>query len=150
MSFLKKNYKSLYNQFSPAKVGSSAFDSRWKKLASNSSFANAQHEFIKQSHYDPARNKIKSGLGFDVNRRSKAVQDVLWSTAVQHGTQGAYNVFRSAGIKNSMSDRQIINAIYNERSANGGKKYFSKSSSGVRNSVLNRFKNERSDALSML
>lgn len=151
MNYLKKNYRGLYNQFAPTKTGSSAFDKRWKSLAaSNPQFAQAQHNFIKSSHYDPARSKVFSSTGVDINKRSKAVQDVLWSTAVQHGSAGAKNVFKSAGVSNRMSDRQIINAVYAERSKNNGSKYFGKSSSSVRKSVVNRFAQEKRDALRML
>jgi hypothetical protein len=150
MSYLKNYDRTMYNSLSKHKVGSSGFDNAWKSLANNNKFGLAQHAFIKSSHYDPANNKVKSGLGIDINKRSKAVQDVLWSTAVQHGSQGAYNVFKGAGIKSNMSDREIIQRVYAERSANNGTKYFSKSSSSVRNSVLNRFRNEMQDALSML
>lgn len=124
----------------------------WKSLASQygQAFDQLQHAFIKQSHYDPAASRIKSATGFDASKYSLAVQNVLWSTAVQHGAGGASNIFKAAGIKQGMSDAEIIKRVYAERSANNGAKYFSKSSASIRKSVVNRFQNELKDALAML
>lgn len=82
--------------------------------------------------------------------RSPAIQDVLWSTSVQHGSGGAANIFKNAGITDNMTDAEIIVRIYRERAANDGKKYFPSSSDAVRKSVVNRFKSELADALKML
>jgi hypothetical protein len=152
MNFLKKANPSMYQALARNSPGTSGFNSTWKALAKNytKDFDALQHGFIKQSHYDPAASKIKSSLGLNINKYSQAVQNVLWSTAVQHGATGALNVFKGAGIKSGMSDAEIIRRVYAERSANNGRKYFSSSSSGIRQSVVNRFKNEMNDALSML
>jgi hypothetical protein len=152
MSYLKDANPSMYQALTRNSPGTSGFDSTWKALAKNYSkeFDALQHGFIKQSHYDPAANKIKSSLGIDINKYSPAVQNVLWSTSVQHGSGGALNVFRGAGIRPGMSDAEIIKRVYAERGASNGAKYFSRSSSSVRQSVVNRFKNEMKDALSML
>lgn len=151
MNFLKNNYRDFYNFLSVHKVGSSGFDTAWKVLAgSKPQFGSAQHAFIRASHYDPARNNVLKSTGVDINKRSRALQDVLWSTAVQHGAAGANRVFKNAGVNNKMSDKQIIEAVYNERMANNGMKYFSKSSSSIRKGVVNRFKREKQDALAML
>ena len=152
MSYLKKADPQTYKALSQYKPGSAQFDGVWKSIASHSGqkFDALQHNFIKQSHFDPAARKIKSSIGFDVTKYSPAVQNVLWSTAVQHGSAGAANVFRNAGIKMGMSEAEIIRRVYNERAANNGQKYFSRSSSSIRQSVVNRFRNEMQDALSML
>jgi hypothetical protein len=152
MNYLKKANPSMYQALARNSPGTSGFNSTWKALAKNytDDFEALQHGFIKQSHYDPAASKIKSSLGLDLNKYSQAVQNVLWSTSVQHGSSGALNVFREAGIRPGMSDAEIIKRVYNERAANNGQKYFSRSSASVRKSVVNRFKNEMNDALSML
>ena len=85
-----------------------------------------------------------------MNKRSNALQQVLWSVSVQHGPGGAKKIFSRAGINNKMSDAQIIDAVYRERSANKGMKYFPSSSQSIRNSVLRRFESEKKDAISML
>ncbi|MET3699509.1 hypothetical protein ABID53_003893 [Bacillus oleivorans] len=149
---MKNASPSTYNALKGHTPGSSGFNSAWKQLAQTNAkqFDALQHGFIKQSHYDPAANSIKNSLGIDINKYSPAVQNVLWSTAVQHGSGGALNVFRNAGIRSGMSEAEIIQRVYAERGANNGQKYFSRSSSQVRQSVVNRFQREMQDALKML
>jgi hypothetical protein len=48
----------------------------------------------------------------------------------------------------ALTDQEIINAVYDERS--NVDKHFSKSTRAVKESVKNRFVRERSDALQML
>lgn len=152
MRYLKTADPQTYKALSQYKPGSAQFDGVWKSIASHSGkkFDQLQHGFIKQSHFDPAAKKIKSSIGLDVTRYSPAVQNVLWSTAVQHGSAGAANVFRNAGIRPGMSEKEIITRVYKERMAGNGTKYFSRSSAGIRQSVVRRFQNEMRDALSML
>jgi hypothetical protein len=85
-----------------------------------------------------------------VSKKSLAVQNVLCSTATQHGTGGAVKIFKAAGIKNGMTDSEIIRRIYKERGANNGRKYFGRNSSAIRQSVVRRFQSELDDALAML
>lgn len=140
----------MYQALSKSSVGTSGFDSTWKSLAQNYSdrFQALQHDYIKSSYYDPAVNKIQQSFGFNVNNMSPALQNVIWSLAVQHGVGGAINVMKNAGVKIPMNDEAMIRAIYKERSKVD--KYFSKSSSSVRKGVYNRFQNELNDALNML
>lgn len=132
------------------KAGTTSFDKAWKAEAANNpvKFAQAQHEYIKRAHYDPAVTAVKKATGVDVTKYPKAVQDVLWSTAVQHGVSGAKNIFKNAGIRPGMSAKDIINRVYNERSKVDV--YFKSSSSSIKNAVKNRFAEERKDALRML
>lgn len=151
MDYLKKVDSSAYKALSGKSPGSAAFDTAWKQLASgNKNFAQYQHDFTKQQYYDPAVKSVYKEVGLDVERRPQAVKDAIWSTAVQHGVGSVSKILKAAGVSPMMSDAEIIKRLYAERGANNGMKYFSKSSSNVRNSVVNRFKNEQKDALSML
>jgi murein DD-endopeptidase MepM/ murein hydrolase activator NlpD len=153
LKFLSQNNPEMYKALSGKKPGTAAFNSAWKELAKRDpqGFQQAQHAFIKSSHYDPAFNNVKKDTGLDVSQRSKAVQDVLWSVAVQHGAgQKIFQRALAGKDVSKMSDEQIINAVYDERSAEGGSKYFGRSSASIRSGVMNRFSNERKDALAML
>lgn len=135
-----------------ATAGTPEFQAAWKDLAANDpNFAQSQHDFIQSTHYDVAASNIQNSTGLDINSRSKAVQDAVWSTSVQNGPNSAVfkNAFAGKDV-NSMSDAQIVNALYDERGAttsSGSLKYFSSSSASVQNSVKNRFANERQDVL---
>ena len=140
-------------------AGTAPFTTCWKRIAAaeTDAFQRAQHAFIKKSHYDLLAAKILADDGLDVNTRSRALQDVVWSTAVQHG--GGTPIFHRA-IANCTAkpadanfDKQLISAVYAERGRkkpDGNLAYFSKSSPSVQSGVAKRFKNEEQDALAML
>jgi murein DD-endopeptidase MepM/ murein hydrolase activator NlpD len=139
--------------------GTAPFTACWKRIAANetASFQSAQHAFIKKSHYDLLVAKILADDGLDVNTRSRALQDVVWSTAVQHGgaTTMVHKALANVTAKPADADfdKQLISAIYAERGrkkADGNLAYFSKSSPSVQAGVAKRFKNEEQDALAML
>lgn len=152
MNYLKSADSSIYKRLSSYRPGTTGFNNAWKSIANTDGqrFNEIQHGFIQKTHYEPARRSIEKSLGISFSKYSKAVNDTLWSTAVQHGTSGALRVFKNAGIRNGMSDAEIIRRIYAERGANNGMKYFSSSSAQIRQSVVNRFKEEVRDALRML
>ncbi|HEX2271280.1 MAG TPA: LysM peptidoglycan-binding domain-containing protein [Pyrinomonadaceae bacterium] len=147
------------DDFKGLTAGTAPFTACWKRIAAEqtAAFQNAQHAFIKKSHYDLLAAKILNEDGLDVNTRSRALQDVIWSTAVQHG--GATSMVHKAlaNVKSKPSDpnfdKELICAIYAERGRrkpDGNLAYFSKSSPSVQAGVAKRFKNEEQDALAML
>lgn len=139
--------------------GTPDFSSCWKRIAANETdaFQKCQHEYIKQTHYDRLAAKILGDNQLDVNTRSNALQNVVWSTAVQHGpgTPIVSRACATLGCKpgDSQYDEQLIRAIYAERGRkkpDGNLAYFGKSSPSVQQGVANRFKSECQDALKML
>ena len=139
--------------------GTAQFTACWKRIAEaqTDAFQQAQHEYIKKTHYDPLAAKILTDDNVDVNSRSRALQDVVWSTAVQHG--GATPIVHRACAKLTCTptdpqyDEQLIRAIYGERGKtrpDGNLAYFSSNSASVQKGVANRFKSELQDALAML
>lgn len=151
VEYLKNVDPSAYKALSGKTPGSASFDAAWKQLAkSNKNFAQYQHDFVQQTYYEPAARSLLKNNGLDISKRSQAVQDAVWSTAVQHGTGSVSKIVKAAGIQPMMTDQEIIRRLYAERGANNGQKYFSSSSSGVRASVVKRFQNEMNDALAML
>ncbi len=149
LDFIKIKYSLIYNILIKHPIASVEFDNDWKYVGSNyiQQFKESQWAFIKSKYYDVIVNKIKIKYGFDINKRSFALQNVIWSLVVQHGVGNKiFDVVYKPGI----TDKDLIIALYAERGANNGKKYFSKSSIGVQKAVCNRFKNELNDALNLL
>ncbi len=154
--FLKSSAAASWSvEFANLVPGSPEFTETWKSIANRDpeKFLEAQHEYIKQTHYDPFVEKIK-GLGLDVNERSWALQDVVWSTGVQHGPN---NIVIANAVKgenlSQMSDEEIIKAIYAERgrkNTDGTMVWFPNCSLDVQKSVATRFTKELDDALIML
>jgi LysM domain len=150
-------------RFAGRDPGSADFSSEWKALASEApdAFFEAQHAFIKRTHFDPLVTKVAAEDGIDVTLRSPALQDVIWSTAVQHGpnTPVVHRAIAAAGGAPSLEpadrerDRHFIIAIYAERgrrSPAGDLVYFSRNSKAVQDGVARRFRDEERDALRML
>lgn len=140
-----------------ARAGSREFDEQWKALAENDpAFAQAQHDYIKRTHYDKAAESLK-GEGIDLSGRGKAVQDMLWSTSVQFGAGNATKGKGGAGIvakalggrdAASMSDAEIIEAVQNYKLVNNDQ-LFASSSAKVRAGTAKRASAERDKLLAL-
>ena len=140
-------------------AGTAQFTAVWKRIAADQpdDFQKAQHAFIKKTHYDLLVAKVLTDDNLDVNTRSGALRDVVWSTAVQHGPATPIVNRACATLSCTTSDptydKQLICAIYAERGRkkpDGNLAYFSKSSPSVQAGVAKRFQNEQQDALAML
>ena len=80
--FVKKSkYK---EEFQGLKAGTPEFSSKWREVAvrDKKEFADAQHDYIKRTHYDPASQEAKK-MGFKTD--DAGVADAIWSLSVQHG-----------------------------------------------------------------
>lgn len=140
-------------------AGTAQFTAVWKRIAQEqtAAFQEAQHAYIKKTHYDLLAAKILQETGLDVNTRSQALMDAVWSTAVQHGGATPIVCRACSSVSCDRSDPRydelLIKAIYAERGKkkpDGNLAYFSKSSPSVQQGVANRFRNECQDALAML
>lgn len=147
------------DKFAGLTPGTPAFTNAWKQLAktNGNEFQNSQHDFIKKTHFDPLVQKIINEDGVNVLTRSHALQDVIWSTAVQHGPGTNVPHVALANVRSSPEDpnfdRDFITAIYAERgrkNANGVLARFSRNSPAVQSGVARRFRDELRDALQML
>jgi outer membrane biosynthesis protein TonB len=125
------------------------FPDTWKKIATENpkEFDKIQHDFIEKKHYLPTVKSL-SRIGYDVDSQPAAIKDVVWSTAVQHGSGGATSIFKKA-IEESggvnASPENIIKKVYDIRRTK-----FGSSTENVRASVNKRFDVESKMAMEML
>lgn len=125
----------------------------WKQLAAADPkrFEALQHEFIRSNNYAPAAKSIVLTTGLDVTKRSYALREVLWSTAVQHGPYGAERIFTQAieraenGAGRQDFDKAVIEEVYRLR----GQKFF-RHNKRVREAVQSRFRDEKTTAIALL
>ncbi len=138
----------------PSNTGgrSGAMPAEWRRIAAEDPvrFAQLQHDFITESHYMPAVQGIYDETGVDITKHSRALKEVLWSTAVQHGPRGATRIFskvinRSRGDRMDAQAKDVINGVYTSRS-----RQFGQSTPEVQGAVQGRFREERAMALAML
>ena len=136
--------------------GDAEFNRAWKELAaSDPQFAQAQHDFIKTTHYDAAMKNLQAN-GIDLSGRGRAVQDALWSTSVQFGAGSAKGGGATGLIQKalagrdvaSMSDEDIINSIQDYKLENNDS-LFKRSSTAVRAGTRARASRERDALLSL-
>ncbi|MBF0155468.1 MAG: hypothetical protein HQL64_17170 [Magnetococcales bacterium] len=101
-----------------AKRGTESFKEKWRELSDNAEFQEIEQEFAVKKIYHPFVKKVKHQMNVDFSTRSRALQEVAFSTAVQHGEGGGNDVVMKAlhGRDGSlMSDRKIIEEIYKQR-----------------------------------
>ena len=79
-----------------ASAGTDAFKKSWESIMSTKSGAESQHHYAISQYFVPAADKVTRSTGIDVRVKSKTLQDVLWSTAIQHGAGGCNKVFKNA------------------------------------------------------
>lgn len=147
----------ILRQAGPANTGSrkGAMPDAWRKLAAEQPqrFEALQEKFIYDSHYKPALAAVTKHTPLDENKLSSVMQEVLWSTAVQHGPAGAARIFSRAAERvngkadagDKSYDRKLIDSIYAIRA-----EQFGSSAETVQNAVRDRMRREKSLALNML
>ena len=147
------------DSFAGLTPGTPGFSAAWKSLAASDAdaFQAAQHDYVKRTHFDVLVQKLIDDDNLNVLTRSHTLQDVIWSTAVQHG--GATDI-PSLALDNvdldptdPAFDKAFITAIYAERGrkrADGVLAHFPRASAKVQAGVANRFRQELADALAAL
>lgn len=148
--------------------GAYTFTIRWRYLADNypDDFAKQQHEYAKRLYFVPAIKALQ-GMGLFVQSRSLALQQVIFSRAVQYGAYWMPELFESAAAlagqdMMAMTDYDLIWHVYEvliqeaDNAAQTGNGLYHSPNDWVNGSgdvvagLRNRFVNERQDALDML
>lgn len=143
----KSRFKPLLSKFTPA---TPEFDSMWIELAKNSDFAVDQHDYVQSRYYDPAVVSLKKA-GFDASKYGPAVQDLIWSTAVQLGPgKSTTDIFiNGLGEKLlSASEVEVITLVSDYKIANV-KKFFVSSSENIQRGVASRYSQEKESLLNL-
>lgn len=124
--------------FKGIEFNSDAFRKKWQEVAARDpeGFERAQHEFIGQTHFAPQERKL-ADAGLDLAGLSKAVRDVVWSTAVQHGPNTDIVKKAFLALKPGATEADLVRKIYEMRWGGGNR--FARSTDDVRKSVYNRF-----------
>ena len=165
-TWLARAHPSLESQLSAAggaaaaRAGTGAYKAAWAQVMGTEAGGAAQSEYTALAYFTPANRLINNAVGLESTLRARTVQQMVFSTSIQHGPGGARNVFRRAleGLgyppnaitTTQPTDAALIRAVYAERRAENGARYFPSSTQQVRNSVVNRFHNEEADALRSL
>lgn len=148
MDFLETDNPEAYKRLKaagPADAGKEgAFAKEWQALAREGKLGDSEHRFIKASHYDKAITGLSDPTLQQMIVGSSALQEVMWSTAVQHGAAGAKRIFEKV-YRRGISEQDLIKGVYAERATK-----FGSSTLQVQESVRNRFVEEEQMALRMV
>jgi len=124
-------------QFGNLKPGTPQFNVKWQEVARNDpQFKDAQERYIRDTHFNPQSQMLKA-LGIPLKKYGETLQQVIYSTAVQHGPNNDVVKKALQKVGKDASEEELIKAIYEERWAGG--KRFASSTPEVRQSVFKRF-----------
>jgi hypothetical protein len=147
LEYAKENNPEVYERLSKqaGSMGDKAggFAQEWQNMAKEGKLKDLEHGFIKKSHFDPALAKLPKELQEQI-AKNPALQESLWSTSVQHGAGGASSIWNKAA-EGGAQGKDLISKVYDARGTK-----FGSSTAKVRESVQNRFKDEKAQMLAML
>ena len=162
LTYLRTANPSLYATLEAAggNAGASAatpeFANAWRTSMSDPANAETQHDFLVDTHYGRLARKVQRDTGFDAGSRSRALQEVFFSVAIQHGggTSLINRAIEATGSANP-SDDALIRAIYTERRRRnietGHPVYFTSTPRNDADNIVDiRFPRERDQALELL
>jgi len=138
------------DRFQDLEPATPAFDSKWKEIASNeaSAFKKDQHDYIQKVYYDVmVANLIRNEL--DLRNFGPAVQDLIWSTSVQLGPNRTDVFTVPLKDKAELTDKDIVELVSNYKIKNVDN-LFKSSSQEIRNSVRNRYEEEKNSLLGLI
>lgn len=150
LEFLKTKSPELYERLAaagdpnPPERQNGRFAQEWKKIAMEGKWGTVEHDFIQATHYDVGMKGIKNPELKKMIESTFGLQEVMWSSAVQHGGGGAAALFNSV-YTSGMSPAELIKAFYKKRGTK-----FSNSTEAVQKSVLRRFEDEEKRSLALL
>jgi len=148
VSYLKASkYGPLFAGLDPA---TPSFDAKWREIAGRESeaFAKDQHDYTKKKYYDVMVANLQS-KGLDLSRFGPAVQDLIWSTAVQFGP-GRTSIFTvPLADKSKLTDTDIVNLVSQYKIQNVDT-FFKSSGSAIIAGVRQRYQDEKNDLLSLV
>lgn len=130
------------------------FVDAWRNIASGNEqlFGDVQDAYASMAYYQPGAEYLMEEYGFDISNRSLALKQVLFSNCVQHGYVYGSEVFKEAsdlaGIPlDQIDDATLIYYIYEVKLTDMS---WSSGAPECRPGLFNRWKNERTMALSLL
>ena len=138
------------DKFAGLEPATSAFDAKWKEIASSNAtaFGEDQHNYIKRKYYDVAVSNLQRN-GLDLTKYGPAVQDLIWSGAVQFGPANVRAFTETLRGKSELTDKDIIN-IVSEWKINNVNILFSSSTDSIKASQKSRYAREKTALLNLI
>ena len=144
------NNSKFRDKFTGLEPGTPAFDAKWKEIASTfaADFKKEQHDYIENKYYKvAAANLLRQGL--DLTRYGPAVQDLIWSGAVQFGPANTKAFTETLRDKSTLTDKDIVTLV-SEYKIKNVDTLFKSSSESIRAGVKARYQSEKQALLKLI
>lgn len=140
-------FKDMFTGLDPA---TSAFDAKWVEIANTftKDFKNEQHDYIKKKYYDVAVANLQR-QGLDLTKYGPAVQDLIWSGAVQFGPANTRAFTEALRDKSTLTDKDIVTLV-SEWKINNVSILFKSSSASIQAGVKSRYISEKEALLKLV
>lgn len=140
-------FKERFKNLEPA---TPEFDNIWRQVAREfpKEFKDEQHDYIKKKYYDVAVSNLQRN-GLDLTRFGPAVQDLIWSGAVQFGPANITAFKETCLGKSSLTDSDIVNLVCEWKIKNVDT-LFKSSSQNIKNGVRARYQDEKTSLLKLI
>jgi hypothetical protein len=143
-----------YNDFRGLKAGSKEFNDKYKEVTDRDGegMEKAQGAYNKKQNYDPVAKWFTEQYDVDLETRSRALKEVVYSIGTQYGPGVGKRVISDAlGNRdvNGMDDADVISRLQDTRAATVSTR-FRNSDSKTQDSIYRRAGTEKAAALAML
>ena len=144
------NNSKFKDKFAGLEPATTAFDAKWKEIATTYSadFKKEQHDYIQKKYYDVAVANLQR-QGFDLTKYGPAVQDLIWSGAVQFGPANTRAFTEALRDKSTLTDKDIVTLV-SEWKINNVNTLFKSSSESIRAGVKSRYQSEKIALLNLI
>lgn len=144
------NNSKFKDKFTNLEPATAVFDAKWVEIANTykTEFKDEQHEYIKKKYYDVAVANLQR-QGLDLTKYGPAVQDLIWSGAVQFGPANVKAFTEALRDKSTLTDKDIVTLV-SEWKINNVDTLFKSSSESIRAGVKSRYQSEKTALLKLI
>jgi hypothetical protein len=144
------NNSKFKEKFAGLEPATAAFDAKWKEIATTNAadFKKEQHDYIQKKYYDVAVSNLQR-KGLDLTKYGPAVQDLIWSGAVQFGPANIKAFTEALRDKSTLTDKDIVTLV-SEYKINNVDTLFKSSSESIRAGVKSRYQSEKQALLKLI
>jgi len=144
------NNSKFKDKFAGLEPATAAFDAKWKEIATTNTadFKKEQHDYIQKKYYDVAVANLQR-QGLDMTKYGPAVQDLIWSGAVQFGPANTRAFTEALRDKSTLTDKDIVTLV-SEWKINNVASLFKSSSASIQAGVKSRYQSEKQALLKLI
>jgi hypothetical protein len=144
------NNSKFKDKFAGLEPATAAFDAKWKEIATTNAadFKKEQHDYIQKKYYDVALANLQR-QGLDMTKYGPAVQDLIWSGAVQFGPANIRAFTEALRDKSTLTDKDIVTLV-SEWKINNVATLFKSSSASIQAGVKSRYQSEKQALLNLI